>query len=153
MGGQGMKILRYRLNLGEFVKPLQFIGLSGLGWILDTGIYLLLVSGFGLRVFLAAMIGGLCGASFAFLTSSRFVFAGRRHGLGGRLLVYLIYTGVQIVVMSAVIDGLAAALQASFAHAEAVVSWPLVALLSKCIVTPFVLAMNYFVARRLNPGA
>jgi putative flippase GtrA len=149
----GFKGLLGRLEAGALAKPLRFVGLSGIGWLLDTGVYMLLVGGFGLRVFVAAMIGGLCGASFAFLTSSRWVFAGRRHGLGGRLAVYLVYTAMQIVVMSAVIDGLAAGLQAGLARVELAISWPLVALLSKCLITPVLLAMNYFVARKLSGGA
>lgn len=150
MSRAGLGGLLGRLESGALAKPLRFVGLSGIGWLLDTSVYMLLVGGLGLRVFVAAMIGGLCGATFAFLTSSRWVFSGRRHGLGGRLLVYLVYIAVQIVAMSAVIDGLATALQAGFALVDLAVSWPLIALLSKCLITPFVLAMNYLVARRLN---
>ncbi|NJL07121.1 MAG: hypothetical protein HC900_01845 [Methylacidiphilales bacterium] len=142
-----------RGGLAALAKPLRFVGLSGLGWIIDTSVYMLLVSGAGLRVFVAGMIGGLCGASFAFLTSSRLVFSNRRDGLGRRLLVYLLYTVVQIIIAAALIDMLAVALQAAVTHFGIAVPWPAIAFLAKCIITPFLLAMNYVVARRLNTAA
>ncbi|NJO54097.1 MAG: hypothetical protein HC829_03970 [Bacteroidales bacterium] len=142
-----------RVDLAALVKPLRFVGLSGIGWVIDTSVYMLLVGGADLRVFWASMVGGLCGASFAFLTSSRLVFANRRGGLGRRLLVYLLYTVVQIIAAAALIDMLAAALLAAVTHFGLTVPWPMIAFLAKCIITPFLLAMNYVVARKLNTDA
>lgn len=122
---------------------LKFVALSGVGWVLDTTVYLLLVQA-GVVVLLASCIGGLCGASFAFLTSSRFVFDFRGGGLRLRFLLYLAYTLTNIFVSAAATQALANVL---IGHAGA--SLVVAAFLAKCLVTPLVLAANFLVARRI----
>ena len=121
---------------------------SGLGWVLDTLLYLLLVW-LGARVFFAALLGNLSGAAFAFVTSHRFIFAGHGRLPVSKLLVYLVYT-VGLMLLSAwaiehVVQGL------YIASDRMAVSAPqtIVAFLAKCIVTPLTLIANFLVARFL----
>lgn len=129
-------------------RLLGFIALSGIGWVLDTLIYLGLVSA-GLRVMMAGAIGGLCGASFAFLSSSRHVFLFQGGTLQARLAIYLLYTVALIVLSSYTLEGLSAFVIARAHEASISLSPTAAALLAKVAVTPFLLLCNFVVARGL----
>jgi putative flippase GtrA len=130
-------------DLAGFNRAIKFVALSGLGWVLDTLVYLALVY-IGTAVLLASCTGGLCGASVAFLTSSRFVFDFQASGLPRRFVIYLVYTLVVIGVSAGATQALASFLVDSL-DAGALIA----AFSAKCLITPAVLAANFLVARRI----
>lgn len=123
----------------------RFVLVSGLGWVLDTAVYLLLVLS-GLRVMGASMIGGLCGAAFAFAFSSRFVFGGNAHQLSAKLAVYLIYSAALIVAAAWSVEFITTALSHAAARSGVSVPLTVLAFVAKCLITPLLLATNFFVA-------
>ncbi len=130
-------------------QGLRFVALSGVGWVIDTTVFLLLVSFTPLSVLFANIVGGACGASFAFLTSSRWVFAGVGSRVPTRLAIYLVYTVLLILSASVLVDLVHAGLTALAVTAGVSVPRSFVAFIAKCLVTPLLLLSNFFVARHL----
>lgn len=130
-------------------RGLRFVALSGLGWLLDTAVFVILIAGSNLSVMAANVAGGACGAAFAFTTSSRWVFAGRPEGLAARLAVYLAYTIALIFAASALVDLTARLVADALAWWGSRLPQTVVAFLAKCLVTPLTLVANFYVARFL----
>lgn len=137
-----------RLGLGPF---LRFAGLSGLGWLLDAAILLLLVELVAMPAGIANVISSCTAALTVFLVSRRFVFRTASHFFLARTAFYVCYVLAVIFV-------------ASFALA-ALVHWlhPLLvgrvpdhwltattAALAKVAITPPQLMLNFLVARFLS---
>ncbi|WP_127754120.1 GtrA family protein [Devosia sp. 1566] len=127
-------------------KLVRFVAVSGVGWLLDTGVYTVLVM-LGARVFWAGLVGGLCGASFSFLVSSRYVFAHEGGGLSRKLIVYLVYSIGMILAGAAAAEVVTSALVGLAGAQKMNYALTLLAFAAKCAITPFLLATNFFVAR------
>ena len=130
-----------------FLKThLHFIGIAGVGWLVDIGMFYLIVSMTQGAAFLANVAGGICGASLTFLLSRKRIFLQQRGRTWVRLMTYILYTLGLLIVASAVVHWLAAS-----AH-DVHPGYPItsIAVAAKVIVTPFTLALNFVVARFLN---
>ena len=124
-------------------QALRFIGLSGIGWLLDFAVYTLLsIKASNLAA--VNMISSLVGASFVFLFSTRFVFRdNHRIPLIWKYCVYIVYQVILIVLISLLlsrINELICALTPAFIAAFS-------AVLSKIIVTPITMTLNFFVMK------
>lgn len=127
-------------------QALHFIGIAGIGWLADTALFFLLVSLASAAPFYANVAGGLLGAGITFLASRERIFVARKGSTPVRLGIYLAYTLGLLLVASAAVQGVAQLLR----HAWPALSAQYGALLAKCIVTPFTLALNFIAARLLN---
>ena len=124
-------------------QALRFIGLSGIGWLLDFAVYTLLsIKASNLAA--VNMISSLVGASFVFIFSTRFVFRNNhRIPLIWKYCVYIVYQVILIVLISLLlsrINVLICACAPSFIAAFS-------AVLSKIIVTPITMTLNFFVMK------
>ena len=123
---------------------LRFLGLSGIGWLMDFTVYTLL----SLRMenlALANVFSSLVGASFVFLFSTRFVFRdSHRIPLGLKYAIYIVYQLLLIFLISKLLAWIAAgiALYAPWALLR-----KLAAVLSKIIVTPITMTVNFLVMK------
>jgi len=121
-------------------QALRFVGLSGIGWLLDFTVYTLL----SLRMenlALVNVLSSLVGASFVFIFSTRLVFRdSHRIPLWLKYLVYLVYQLALIFLISRLLALLAGLLAAA--------PWALLrrfsAVLAKILVTPVTMAINFF---------
>jgi putative flippase GtrA len=138
-------------NQGRGSGPLRFVGLSGLGWLIDMAVYTVLV-GSGVRVLSASILGGVCGASFSFLTSRRLVFRSSARGVWIRLAFYLAYTVGLIILAGAVTEWLTQLLVGVAAGLGYQPSFTVLAVIAKCLITPFLLLSNFLVARSMLAG-
>ena len=127
-------------------RTLHFIGIAGVGWLLDSAVFYALVSMFHWSPFVSNFVGGICGATFTFLFARERIFHERRGATWVRLSGYLSYTLVLLIVASAAVQWLAVVLDASFPSLTA--KWA--AVVAKVVVTPGTLALNYVVAKFLN---
>ena len=123
---------------------LRFLGLSGIGWLMDFTVYTLL----SLRMENLALVNvfsSLVGASFVFLFSTRFVFRdSHRIPLGLKYAIYIVYQLLLIFLISKLRAWIAAgiALYAPWALLR-----KLAAVLSKIIVTPITMTVNFLVMK------
>src|SRR4051794_36940378 len=126
----------------------RFVLLSGMGWLLDLGVYMASIRAGG-SIFLAALMGAGCGASFAFLPSSRFVFQAPHQQLAFKLALYLGYTACLIVCAAILIDATANVLFRFAPPGAGLTNYGICAFAAKSLVTPLTLALNYLVSRFL----
>lgn len=133
-------------------RALRFLGVSGVGWIFDLTVTALLV-GAGMRVMLAGVIGGLAGATFAFLSSSRVVFPAHAGPTTLNVVSYVVYSLVLILAAGSVMEWVANGLLVLLRWGDLTLALPLIAIVAKCIVTPLTLAANFLVARALLTSA
>ncbi len=133
-------------RLALFVR---FAGLSGLGWLFDITVLLILV-GFGVRAFNASIISASIAALSVFLVSRHFVFERDKRALGARLVIYLSYTICVILVAAATIQQLVNVFGSVVASHHFGITRTTMAAVAKIIVTPPQLLLNFVVARALS---
>ena len=128
---------------GLFRQALRFIGLSGIGWLLDFAVYTVL-SMLLSNLAAANMLSSLVGASFVFLFSTRFVFRdNHRIPLFLKYCAYIVYQVILIVLISLLLSRINALICAFAPAFIAAFS----AILSKIIVTPITMTLNFFVMK------
>ena len=122
-------------------QALRFLGLSGIGWLMDFTVYTLL----SLRMenlALVNVISSLVGASFVFLFSTRYVFRdSHRIPLWLKYAIYIVYQLALIWLISKLL---------AWVHLMIVTyaPWPflvsLAPVLAKILVTPITMTVNFF---------
>ncbi|MEM9761929.1 MAG: GtrA family protein [Pseudomonadota bacterium] len=124
----------------RFARFGGFTLFSGIGWLLDTGVMLLLVH-LGLGVTPANLIGASVGVGFVYVTAQRVVF--RRHGREfSRLRCIAAYAAYQIVAIAAssvLIGALADLLVLALPQVDPTI----LAGCAKIIVTPLTMCANF----------
>ena len=122
-------------------QAIRFVGLSGIGWLMDFAVYTLL----SLRMENLALVNvfsSLVGASFVFVFSTRFVFRdSHRIPLGLKYAIYIVYQLLLIFLISKLLAWIAAGI---VRYAPWELLRRLAAILSKIIVTPITMTINFF---------
>ncbi len=81
-------------------QMVSFVGISGLGWLLDLGVYTVL-SHFWRNLELSNMISSWLGVTFVFIFATRKVFqSAGKIPLWARYLIYLLYQAMLIYFIS-----------------------------------------------------
>ena len=125
-------------------QAIRFVGLSGIGWLLDFAVYTAL-SFLSENLALNNMISSLVGASFVFIFSTRFVFRdSHRIPLIFKYIIYVLYQLVLIYLISQLLAWVNSVILAIFSMKLIV---GLSALLSKMIVTPITMLTNFIVTK------
>ena len=127
-------------------KFCAFLLCSGIGWLIDFGIYWLLTSQFGFPVTGANYISSIPAITFVFFVSTRKTFLCRPDGLS-KAAKYVIYVVYQLLLLTAV------SVLAGWLHPilqEALPAFQDYAkLLSKVCITPITMICNFFVLRMI----
>ena len=128
----------------RLMQALRFVGLSGIGWLLDFAVYTILSTRFS-NLAAANMISSLVGASFVFIFSTRFVFQNNhRIPLIWKYCVYIAYQVILILLISLLLAQINALITA---HISIGIIIRFSAILSKIIVTPVTMTLNFFVMK------
>lgn len=128
-------------------QGIQFLCTSGIGWIIDFGIFSFLTRNMG-NVSLVNMISSLVAVTFVFSVSTKKTFSQRSQGLslGVKYVVYIVYQLVLITVISRVLG----AVNIWLIENLLVGTWlNYSALISKVLVTPITMIMNFIVMKFL----
>jgi putative flippase GtrA len=131
---------------GSFRSAFHFVGIAGIGWLIDNLVFFLIVAVAHGSAFFANFAGGLCGATVTFIGARERLFETRRGRTWVRLSGYLVYTLLLLTAASAAVQWLAIMMQSL--SPELPVKWA--AMLAKLAVTPFTLMLNYLMARFLS---
>lgn len=126
------------------LQALGFVGLSGIGWLLDFGTFtaLGLISA---NVVLNNMLSSWVGVTFVFLTATRKVFRNNsRMALKWKYLIYLGYQLILIFLISWLLGQVNGWLLRTF-HQGLLVEYS--TLVSKLLVTPVTMTLNFFVMK------
>lgn len=126
------------------IQAMRFIGLSGVGWLMDFAVYTVM-SYTTNNPFFSNVCSSVVGATFVFLFSTRFVF--KNHSKIPLVAKYAIYLAYQIALIYAISMLLSYINGFIWAH----FTWKLIldfsALLAKIIVTPITMTLNFFVMK------
>ena len=120
-------------------KALKFFGLSGIGWLIDVSIYMILSSIFHIDVSIANIVSSFTAVSFVFVTSTRKVF----HNKSKIKLKYkyFIYQVLLIFVSSFALG----CLKDWFLGFEIAWLTNYINIIVKILITPFTMILNYIV--------
>ena len=123
-----------------------FIGISGIGWIIDFIIYNILSSLFNVDISIANMISSLIGVTFVFIFSTRKIFEnGGKLSLRTKCIIYLIYQVILILCVSKLIIVVKELLVNI--DIDLVVKYAKV--LAKILITPITMTINFVVMKYL----
>ena len=122
-----------------------FFGISGIGWLIDFSIYIILSNLLNINVDIANMISSFIGVSFVFFISTRKVFINNKISLRIKYIIYVVYQILLIVIFSKIMLFLNNWLLE--------LNWPFInnyiSIVVKIIVTPFTMIINYIVMKLL----
>lgn len=126
------------------MQVLEFVGLSGIGWFLDFGTYMLL--GFASsNVVLNNIISSWVGVTFVFIFATRRVFKNNsRISLKWKYLIYLLYQLVLIFLISKLLGVINTGI---INHIDITLVVRISATISKILVTPITMVSNFLVLK------
>lgn len=126
------------------LQAVEFVGLSGIGWLLDFGTYSF-IGLFSKNLFINNIISSLVGVTFVFVFATRHVFQNDGGiSLKWKYVIYILYQCILIFCISKLLDMINTAIVAYVAIA---VLNKFSAILSKILVTPITMILNFFVMK------
>lgn len=121
---------------------LTFILISGLGWMLDLGVFISFVKLFNFSTFFSNFISSYIGVTFVWFISIRSIFHGLRADKINFLTLYWVYQFVSIIAYSSILyKGLLIIKSFGFIDADIYI---------KILITPINLLTNYLFMLFLN---
>lgn len=90
--------MSYKL-LNQFKR---FLLTSGIGWLIDFGIYSIIISFFGINILYANIISSIPAVTFVFIISTRKTFTNGESNLSLRMkyIIYIIYQFILLLFIS-----------------------------------------------------
>ena len=129
-----------------FKQFLHFIGFSGIGWVLDFTLYISLAF-LGVHLFLCNVLGAVAGVTFVFIFSTRYIFVS--HSCVPLSVKYLIYILYQIILVCSISHLLVLINGCILAHFSFEYVIRLSAIVSKILITPITMLLNFFVLKQI----
>lgn len=129
-----------------FIQAIRFIGLSGIGWILDVTTYTVL-GVISANLVLNNTISSWVGVTFVFLLSTRIVFKNNsKIPLKWKYVIYLLYQCVLIFFISKLLNRVNIYL---LTHVTLAVVKNFSTIISKILVTPITMVLNFIVMKNV----
>ena len=129
-----------------FEQIIKFVGLSGIGWLMDFVVFAVL-SHLTQSPFISNVLSSFVGATFVFAFSTRFVF--KNNEKIPLKIKYCIYIGYQVILIF-VISKLLAEINSLIIE---YITWEIIvkfsAIVSKIIVTPVTMTLNFLVMKNI----
>ena len=127
-------------------QAIKFVGLSGIGWILDFCIYTTL-GGISTSLVLNNIISSGMGVTFVFIFATRKVFKNNsKIPLKWKYIIYLGYQFVLICSISNLLNGVNTAIVNNISI-ELILR--VSSIIAKVVVTPITMILNFFVMKGL----
>lgn len=127
-------------------QAIRFIGISGIGWVLDFLVY----AGLGFissDLVLNNTLSSWVGVTFVFIFATRKVFKNEsKISLPWKYLIYILYQCVLIFFISKVLNGINIAI-VSYINIGLIVTFS--SIIAKILVTPITMALNFGVMKGL----
>lgn len=129
-----------------FKQLFSFIGFSGIGWIIDFTTYSIL-SMLKVNLFFCNVCSSILGATFVFIFSTRFVFEnGKTLSVRVKYAIYIVYQLILIFAVSKIIVRINGFILNNF---DVAFITKYSALISKVVVTPFTMTLNFIVMKNV----
>ena len=125
-------------------QAVRFVGISGIGWLLDFSIYSLLTALLGVPVFLANICSSIPAITLVFFVSTKKIFRnGTRIPLWGKYAIYVAYQMVLLLLVSSLAQWVSGACIRLLG--EGVRSFA--PILAKILITPCTMVCNFCVMK------
>lgn len=125
---------------------LKFVGVSGIGWLIDTTIYLILSNIINISVNISNMVSSLVGVSFVFIISTRKIFKNNtKINIKIKYLIYIVYQIILIVGISYIL----LILKDYILTLHIPIISKYVNIIAKILITPFTMIINYITTKLL----
>lgn len=131
----------------KLIKQLiKFWGLSGIGWMMDLGVYMLLAL-FSSNLMVDNMVSSWVGVSFVFIFSTRYVFHNESYvPLLGKYIIYLLY---QLILIWG-ISYLLSIIHQIILQPLSILGYATIAVIgAKIIVTPITMVLNFIFMKEI----
>lgn len=126
------------------LQAVKFIGLSGIGWILDFGVYAVLVS-VSSKLMLNNIISSWAGVTFVFVFATRNVFKNKsRIPLKWKYVIYILYQMILILVISKALNAVDMIIMNNTNNEMILKLSPAI---SKILITPVTMILNFGVMK------
>lgn len=127
---------------------LEFLGISGIGWLMDFSVYSVLTV-FGVPAGIANFLSALPALTFVFFFATRKTFTRNERGipLGWKYALYVLYQFLLLTGVSFLNQALFNLLQGALPEGSFLSS--VCALLTKIMITPITMLCNFLVLKRL----
>ena len=130
------------------IKFFNYLGISGIGWLIDFSIYCILVFVFSVPVFQANIFGAIPAVTLVFFVSVRKIFTRNmsKIPLGLKYAIYICYTVILLLLVS---------MFGQWGHETIMrlesfaIFRPLAPILIKCGITGITLICNFFMMKYL----
>jgi len=127
---------------------ISFITISGIGWLIDFSVYLILINFFTFSIKYANMISAVPAVTFVFFVSVRKTFIQKqsRIRLGYKYLIYFFYQIILLLCVSWTAQMMFDCfLQSLWVHCTILLSNAKI--LVKLLITPITMTINFFVMK------
>lgn len=126
------------------LQAIKFVGISGIGWIIDFCLYTVL-GFFSSNLVLNNFISSWAGVTFVFLFATRKVFVSNsKLSLKAKYVIYLLYQFILILVISKLLGGVNTFIVDNIGI-DIIVKCS--SIISKIVITPITMVINFFVMR------
>ena len=137
------------LNLKKILKQfINFLFLSGIGWLIDFTLYLLFSNVFNLKIIHSNILSSIPAVTFLFFVSTRKIFAknNSRISLKEKYLIYFLYQLILILLISLLAQYL---YLLSLKNISMNVELKLLKIIIKILITPITMLINFIVMKFL----
>lgn len=137
------------LKLKKILKQfINFLFLSGIGWLIDFTLYLLFSNVFNLKIIYSNILSSIPAVTFVFFVSTRKIFAknNSRISLKEKYLIYFLYQLILIVLISSLAQYL---YLLSLKNISMNVELKLLKIIIKILITPITMLINFIVMKFL----
>ena len=126
---------------------IRFILISGTGWLIDVGIYLIFALVFNLEVFFSNLAGSILAITFVFYVSTRKIFDSNKKEipLMIKYMIYFVYQLILIILVSLTMQEFYSIVGNYFQ-----INVNYLKIIIKIFVTPFTMMLNFFVLKFLS---
>lgn len=134
---------KFEKLFSQFVK---FLFVSGIGWLIDFCLYVILTIEFNLKIFYANIFSSIPAISYVFLISTKKIFTkSHRNNLTiiQKYIIYFIYQLLLIFLISIVAQNLYILL------GKYNLNFKMMKVIIKILITPVTMTINFFVIKYL----
>lgn len=134
-----------------FKQFIRFIGISGMGFLIDFSVYCFLTGIIGFHIALANIISSTPAITYVFILSTKKVFAvtgNNRMRVGYKYIIYLLYQILLVCLVSMLAQKLCDVYNNFEVNNN--IRIPYVKLIIKCLITPITMTCNFIFMKILS---
>jgi hypothetical protein len=136
-------VKKFEKLFSQFVK---FLFISGIGWLLDFSLYIILTTKFNFKIFYGNIFSSIPAISYVFLISTKKIFTkSHRNNLTiiQKYIIYFIYQLLLIFFISIVAQNLYTLV------GKYNLNFKMMKIIIKILITPVTMTINFFVIKYL----